>query len=363
MVQLLGGSGRLWRLSEAGEILDHYVNSLEWRLPRDLWLDGTRLAWDARPQPDVVIRPGPGMLEGFVRLASEASDDAILRYARQWGPLWLCGHGLYWQHDRYECRPVPLSDERWYTRWEELQYWRDLAREARAVLRIARRLNAGALGDPRDWSVIPGRFERMDAMFVRWDELQWIDQHSEQLHEARVADDTLEQFAATAVQLERDERSRVEYLSPDHAWKWEVEPGGGTVEIHERLLTMVLDKWVDRGGVRPSVFRQNGRRSIRLGGYGLLGALAVQLVFDVCRTDGLAVCSSCGTPYLPPKRRPRQDQNSYCADCGLKAALRDAAARYRQTDKYRDARARRRGRRPRSEPGSDANPDKIVHRE
>jgi len=157
---------------------------------------------------------------------------------------------------------------------------------------------AGLGGDP--WSI------RAHGGHVHpWDELQWIDEHSEQLHEARVADETLEQFAATAIQLKRDEQSRVDFLSPDHAWKWEVERGGAKVDIHERLLSMVLDKWVDRGGARPSVFRQNGRRSIRLGGYGLLGALAVQLVFDMCRTDGLAVCSSCGTPYLPPKRRPR----------------------------------------------------------
>ena len=243
------------------------------------------------------------------------------------------------------------------------QHWRDLAREARAALRIARKLNAGGLGEPADWKVIPGRYERLDAMFIRWDELQWVDEHSERLHEAVIADETLEQFEIAALELRTEERARPDYLSPDNAWKWEVEQGGATVVIHERLLSMVLDKWVERGGVRPSVFLRDERRSIRLGGYGLLGALAVQLVFDVCGTDGLAVCSSCGTPYLPPKRRPRQDRNSYCPDCGLKAAVRDAAARYRQTDKYRDARARRRARGRRAEQESDGNPEKFDLRE
>ena len=74
---------------------------------------------------------------------------------------------------------------------------------------------------------------------------------------------------------------------------------------------------------------------------GLIGALAIQLVFEVCRTDGLAICTSCGTPYLPPKRRPRRDQNPYCTDCGISAARRDAAARYRLTEKYKEARCRR----------------------
>jgi hypothetical protein len=261
------------------------------------------------------------------------------------------------------CRPVPLSDEHWYTRWEGLQNWRDLATEARAALRIARKLNAGGLGAPADWNLIPGRYERMDAMFIRWDELQWVDEHSERLHEAVIADEALEQFEAVALELRTEERARPDYLPPDNAWKWEVEPGGATAEIHERLLSMVLDKWVERGDVRPSVFLRDERRSIRLGDYGLLGALAVQLVFDVCRTDGLAVCSPCGTPYLPPKRRPRQDRNSYCLDCGLRAAVRDAAARYRQTDKYRDARARRRARIPLAEPDLEVTAEKIHDRD
>jgi DNA-directed RNA polymerase subunit RPC12/RpoP len=68
----------------------------------------------------------------------------------------------------------------------------------------------------------------------------------------------------------------------------------------------------------------------------LIGAVAVQLLFDCSRTDGLAVCTSCGTPFLPGPRRPRRDRNIYCSDCGIKAASRDAAARYRQTKKYRE---------------------------
>jgi hypothetical protein len=81
--------------------------------------------------------------------------------------------------------------------------------------------------------------------------------------------------------------------------------------------------------------------SIRLGGWSLYGAIAVQLVFEVSRTDGMVICTSCGTPFLPATRRPRRDQNTDCLDCGKKAAARDAAARYRRTETYRMARARR----------------------
>jgi hypothetical protein len=141
------------------------------------------------------------------------------------------------------------------------------------------------------------------------------------LAEARPAVDDLVQFERTTIELRTEERSRPDYLSPDHAWQWETVAGGATLDIHERLSAMVLDTWVERGGVKPALFRQNGRRSIRLGGYGLLGALAIQLVFDVCRSDGLAICTSCGTPYLPARRRPRRDQNPYCPDCGVQGCV------------------------------------------
>jgi hypothetical protein len=55
----------------------------------------------------------------------------------------------------------------------------------------------------------------------------------------------------------------------------------------------------------------------------LFGALAVQLLFAVSRTDGLAVCSACGSPYCPP-RKPRIDQRHYCSGYRRRGAWRDA---------------------------------------
>src|SRR5207244_7489631 len=119
---------------------------------------------------------------------------------------------------------------------------------------------------------------------------------------------------------------------------------GDTLEAQQRSFWNAMDGLVIRGGVRPFFEWGTGpgaKSSVRLGGYSLYGAIAVQLLFDVSRTDGLAVCTSCGTPYLPPTRRPRWDQNTYCPDCGKKAAARDASARYRRTEKYQQARLKR----------------------
>jgi DNA-directed RNA polymerase subunit RPC12/RpoP len=108
-----------------------------------------------------------------------------------------------------------------------------------------------------------------------------------------------------------------------------------SVEFQRQLLAEVLNYWLDLAGVRPRLDWSAAKPAVQLGGHGLIGALAVQLLFDCSRTNGLAVCTSCGTPFLPGPRRPRRDRNIYCSDCGLKAATRDASARYRQTKKYR----------------------------
>jgi hypothetical protein len=67
----------------------------------------------------------------------------------------------------------------------------------------------------------------------------------------------------------------------------------------------------------------------------------VQLPFDACRTDGSGGLHVVRDAVL--RRLADHDgiETHYCSDCGRKAAMRDAAARYRRTDKYQSARPRR----------------------
>src|SRR5919199_5738178 len=102
-------AGKAWRglTTFPGEVLDHFVSGNSWRVPSTLhlwverWRDGTsivNLKWtDERPLTDV--HTGPGLLEDFLKL-ERASDEAVLRYAQRWGPLWLCGHQLPYKHAR-----------------------------------------------------------------------------------------------------------------------------------------------------------------------------------------------------------------------------------------------------------------------
>ncbi len=217
--------------------LDRYINGLVWRLPRELQVDDTFLRWDRRPKPDVLVRPGPKMLDGFVRLA-DSTPDQILAYAQEWGPLWLCGHGLHWRQHGPECYPRtdPDAGQRWSWSREDLEHWRDLAGEARAILKIARALNNGEPGDVEDWMAIPGQSERIQRLFTPLDEGQWISVWTEKAHDARIqASDDLELLEQLDEQLAEQERASAGYLSPDEAYKWEREPAAGTVHIHRRL--------------------------------------------------------------------------------------------------------------------------------
>lgn len=127
----------------------------EWLVPAQVELVNGRLEWDwfgedsklREIQPDRLS----GLLEGFLSLA-DAKDKDILRYARQWGVLALCKHGLPTSHFS-ECRPLdwpgPCA--------EPLTAWRHYAKEANALVRLSLKLGRNTLPQKQDWSGLPLR--------------------------------------------------------------------------------------------------------------------------------------------------------------------------------------------------------------
>jgi hypothetical protein len=94
----------------------------------------------------------------------------------------------------------------------------------------------------------------------------------------------------------------------------------------------VVNQWLQIGGVDIEFAWSGENPEIDLRPRSLVGALAVQLAFAASRTDGLRICSSCGTAYVP-ERKPARTRRSYCKACGIKAAQRDAARDYRKRKK------------------------------
>jgi hypothetical protein len=378
---------------DTGQILDHFVSGFEWTIPTRLELldfrfqeqfpgelDAHRMLHFSVAPPLGRVHTGPGLLEDFLKLES-ASDEAILAYARRWGPLWLCpAHSLPWQHDP-ACEPsvsdwqpkedeIDLADEKndllspeeevveltdedyarlsleepsednsktWYD--ELLSGWREVSRQARATVRLARRLHDGRAGDQADWDALPFLQEILVKLVVPAvrDPFAILSDFPRSVDLENVDADNAGSDQNVNAADDPEESS-----DPSGEWYWrQLEALGRrqmaeSVEFQRQLLAEVLNHWLELAGVRPRLNWSAVKAAVQLGGHGLIGALAVQLLFDCSRTDGLAVCTSCGTPFMPGPRRPRRDRNIYCSDCGLKAASRDAAARYRQTQKYRE---------------------------
>jgi hypothetical protein len=93
--------------------------------------------------------------------------------------------------------------------------------------------------------------------------------------------------------------------------------------------------WVVRyfGCLRPVLVVENGKFDIKLGGRflstGLTAALTTQLLFTLAGALDIRPCSSCGKLFFL-RRRPRKGENSYCLNCGIRAAWRDASRRKRE---------------------------------
>src|SRR6266851_2640607 len=343
-----------------------------WLIPSTIKLlhatpDNLDLAYSNAP-PHPRAEASPALLDGFLRLES-GTNEAILLYAQRWGPLWLCeAHDLPFRHDP-ECQTFrdfePVSEEElkrasqpeeqgkfhFATAWfqESLAGWRALTTQMRATLRIARRVHDGLAADQRDWDTLPSLRDVLVGLVTPGleDPLASTEDYTNV--------DELEQRSGLKYEdLARIVRSELGVDQPQgpqsshadqHEVFWETyfrladaigrQQMHASVEFQRQVVAGVLNQWLSMAGVRPRLDWGTGNPQVQLGGDGLIGALAVQLFFACSQTGGLALCASCGTPFLPSGRRRRKDLNAYCSECGLKAALRDAAARYRQTQKYR----------------------------
>jgi len=208
-------------------------------------------------------------LRGFVAL-EQADESRYLRYAQTYGPLWLCIHQLPYGHpqgrgSRCYRRPVRQSQL-----CEPIAAWRQYSQRAAALLRIAYELDGNRCGDREDWRKL-------------------------------------------SVSMTSGRRT-------SHVV--------GEVEQERRSLERVVNEWLYACEVRPFLSLTGPQQGFELRST-LLGALGVQLLSALLRTDGFTVCSACGQPYVP-SRRPRAGENHYCRDCGQRAASRLGQRRYRE---------------------------------
>ncbi|WP_373048424.1 hypothetical protein [Vulgatibacter sp.] len=239
----------------------------------------------------------PGLLERFVGLGG-ASDGRIRAFAARYGMLGLCKHSIPIGHAR-------LTEGCHWGGPERVEIWRFIASGTGAALRIAAALHRQEKPATSDWAT----FGSVYSWFVGRD------------------DDS----------RRRDGQDGPFNLPP--GWRAEgfavdlvrmLDEGG--LDSHRSHLGNSLTGWLEFGGVQPVLSWGSGRPQIRLGSahpeqWSLFGALVVQLVSAVARSDGLEVCAGCGGAFTPERKARGQ---RYCATCrGDKVPQKLAARSYR----------------------------------
>lgn len=116
---------------------------------------------------------------------------------------------------------------------------------------------------------------------------------------------------------------------------------------YRRLVGDLVNGWLSLGDVIPVVdWGCDPEPEFRLAsglatpGRGTFGALAVQLMTTVTRSQTIAFCDGCKTPYFRTVRAPKPGQRNYCGTCHSEGRP-----------------ARDRKRRQRTKPGSDSQSD------
>jgi hypothetical protein len=266
-----------------------------WRVPAVVELDGTDLRWDYRDgrhpghRIGKMISPHPKLLEAFTALVG-AEPETIRDYARKWGVLLICDHGVPGGHsaprlplsdvmngttDVRGCRPRGWPDCR-----EPLAAWHRLAREASSILNVVASLQEKRPARRGDWQMVVARI----------------------YHGADGGDPWLD-----------------ELNQPENA------------PAAQEYIEESVNRWLAYGGVQPSLAWPSKRPpTITFDSFGLFGALALQLLGVVTGT-GWDVCSNCGGSFDPGLRRRNPNQRRYCDACRADGAqYRYASWAYRR---------------------------------
>jgi hypothetical protein len=264
-------------LNAAGE-LERPLQSYQYAPPEIIKLHGHIIIWKEKDFGQINLfrekrRPNPNLLFKFIKLR-KASPQQIFDFARKWGVLGICKHGLPYTHIpqptletdfKYWCEPLETKEGYF---WEPIQSWREYASWTYAILKIAVNLHQGKLGDVNDWKVIYGRHPK----------------------------------------------------SP---------PNLNPLTLDKSLLSALINHWVEISNLRPR-FDWSEKGIFVSFDSNLFGVIASQLLMVISRTQGLGICSNCSQPFIPLNRRPKANQRNYCQQCGKRAAWRDAKADQRQ---------------------------------
>ena len=253
-------------------------------LPRIVGFKGDRLLYS--DPGDGRTPPPSDLLASFFDLAN-APASKVVAFARSYGPLGLCEHGLPFAHCGHQQVYLEGGYRRgdWKPRlyFESIQKWKRLSRSFRAALNVFSRVLRRMGGLEEDWKAL----------------------HPSYLHKLRNLVSSSD-------------------ASPEHA------DFDGSL-----LCQMWLNPLIAMTRLHPMLFCEKGRIETGLTAadgflsspYNLSGVLVLQLTLAVARAEGSVMCQACRKSFIPA-RRPNPNRRRFCPDCGSRAAQRFASRDY-----------------------------------
>jgi hypothetical protein len=229
----------------------------------------------------------PHMLRRFLSL-EHAPAEKIHAFASEFGPLYLCEHGLPNTHGLSGGNMIPrMSAHRACdvgfadgTMVEQFEQWRDLSRQANVVLDLAAEIHLGRPGSDDLWRQLP--------MYL---------------------DDEAVGIATRA-------------------------GATGDADLDRLRLLFHINTWLLWAQVSPGLtWDQSEAPMVRFTPIGVFGAIALQVATRVGRVAPTAICSACGLHYERIGRAAKIGQRNYCPDCRPTAATRLAKRDQRQRER------------------------------
>jgi hypothetical protein len=292
-------------------------------IPDDIWVDRGqvcyRSVWSERGQNrGHWHRVDDGLLDHFIGLR-EAEPREILKFAKQYGPLHLCGpHELPIGHPHVAGKGTLCGmeeGEKWIPNdipvfSELLDSWRFHATNAFRILWVTAHLRRALELKEADWPTYPCRY----VSDPDWRRVNLLGRTSLQ------GLPPLPDWLRLAAYIDW--------------WLW-------TAQIHPRIYcsspgritTAFAAAEIERPVVRDAGKKDAQILAVVLRSTSLFGAIGLQLLTAVMKASALLICSACALPYLA--RRKPVGRDNYCRSCGRGAAMRAASARYYKKQKIK----------------------------
>jgi uncharacterized Zn finger protein (UPF0148 family) len=286
------------------------------------------------------------VLYGLLRLADEEKEEPFIEYAKKWGMLGLCKHGLPVGHRLMPRRllapgaPVSAALEpgiafdgcsvRRKGDWivEPLSQWRYYARQVKSIVSLAIVLRgAKPFSDPEFEGFI-----KRHPLGTRTDP---------SITKVPNADGTITFQISERIPGEIDD------------WRVALEDMGTVildnadpVNLGRVLISRIVNHWLTITAIRPICWwaAQTSRFNLQstVSWNGVLPVVAVRLMLMLSDSPDYAICPKCKSPfYLRAGQTSSDMRKNYCADCGLKAARHEANKRYYKAERERPRRKKR----------------------